>query len=155
MSRNRPVLRQHMGDLLLEIAQLGKIVTCGIAGGAGEAGKLDLRVGDRVAAVGLVGSVVRHEMDEVLRRDSGDGHQAAEIHQQAAVALQADNALIRTAERQPEPVRGIQPHGADGKIIERARLELDPIDGRAIGRNHGLVGDMARQERGNIRRVSS
>src|SRR5262249_39051280 len=73
------------------------------------------------------------------RRRRGDGHERAEIHEEAAVALQADDAPPRLAERQTQRVRTIEPHRAHGKIVERALPEREPIDRGRIGRNHDLV----------------
>ena len=58
-----------------------------IAGRARRGREIDLGVRDRMPAVRLVGAVLHHEVDEVLGRCRGDRYQAAEIHQQAAVAL--------------------------------------------------------------------
>jgi hypothetical protein len=92
---HRAILLEHMRGLLLEIGQLRELVGVRIAGRARHAGEIRLRVGDRMPAVRLVGVVLHHDVDKVLRRRRRDRHQAAEIHQEAAVALQADDALVR------------------------------------------------------------
>ena len=58
---NRPVLFEHMRHLLGEYAEIGEIVNRGIAGRARDAGEIDFRAGDRMAAIGFVGSVVRDQ----------------------------------------------------------------------------------------------
>ena len=73
------------------------------------------------------------------------GHERAEIHEEAAVTLQADDAPLRLAQRQPQRVRAIEPHRAHGKIVERALSEREPIDGGRISRNHDLVAHVPRQ----------
>ncbi len=93
-----------------------------------------------MAAIGLIGAVLHHQMHEILRGHRRDGDEAAEIHQEAAVTLQADDALVRPAEREAERMRGVQPHGADREIVERALAEREPVDRRAVGRDHDLVG---------------
>src|SRR6516162_7656032 len=85
---------------------------------------------------------MRNEMHEILRRHRSDRHQAAEIHQERTVALQHDHALVRLAERQAQAVRDIEPHGADRRVIEYARLDRHPIDRRAVGRNDSFIGDV-------------
>ena len=45
------------------------------------------------------------KMDQIFWRCRRDGHQAAEVHQKAAVALQHYDAAIRSAERQAKAVR--------------------------------------------------
>ena len=94
-------------------------------------------------AIGLVGAVVADEMHEVLRRRRPDRDQAAEIHQQAAIAIEHQYALVGPPQRQPQAMRGGEPHGADREIVERARIELAPFRGRAVGSNHDLVRHMA------------
>ena len=98
-----------------------------------------------MAAVGLVGAVLDHDVHEVLRRRRRDGDEAAEIHQQAAVALQADDAFAGPSERQAEGVGGVQPHRADGEVVERALAEVEPVHRRAVGRDDDLVGHVARK----------
>jgi archaeosine-15-forming tRNA-guanine transglycosylase len=84
-------------------------------------------------------------MDEVLRRRRGNRHKRSEVHQEAAVALQTDDTLFGPAERQAQRVRGIEPHRAHRKVVERAFAELEPVDGGTVGRDHNLVGDMPRK----------
>ena len=142
---DRPVLLEDMGGLLLEIGKLRKVVHVGVAGRARHGGELDLGVRDRMSAVGLVGAVLDHDMDEVLRRGRGNGHEAPEIHQQAAVALQADDALVRASKRQPQRMGGVEPHRTDGKVIERALPKVEPVHGRTVGRHHDLIGHVTRK----------
>ena len=142
---NRSVLSEHVYDLLREYAEIGKIIDSGVAGRARHTGEVHLRIWNRVAAVRLVSSVLRDEVHEVLGRDFGDRHQAAEIHQQRAIALQDDDALVRPAERETEPMRGIEAHRADRRVIEGARRDLDPVHRGAVGRDHPLIGDVTRQ----------
>src|SRR5208282_1674021 len=143
---DRPLLFEHVRDLLLEHAKVGKLVSCGVAGRARNTGKIHLFVWNRMAAVRLVRFVMRDEMNEILGCGRGDRHQTPKIHQKAAVALQDDDAFIRPAKRKAKPVRGIQPHGPDRQIIEHPRIDRDPVDCRAVGRDHRLVGDVARQD---------
>ena len=100
-----------------------------------------------MAAVGLVGVVVDDEVNEVLRRRRRDRHQAAEIHQKAAVALQARR-RAGPAGRAPgqAPCDESSPMAPIEQIVERARTDLDPVDGGTVGRDHRLVGDVAGQD---------
>src|SRR6266576_5811226 len=88
------LLAEHVRDLLLERGQLRKVIALGVAGGARQTGEIDLWIGDRVAAVGLVAAIVAHEMHKILRRNRADRDEAAEVHQQAAVAVEHDDALV-------------------------------------------------------------
>src|SRR6266545_1872084 len=96
-----------------------------------------------MAAIRLVGAVVADEMHEVLRRRRPDGHEAAEVHQQAAVAVEHDDAPARIGERETKCVRGGESHRAHGEVVEDARAEVVPLDRRAVGRDHDLIGDVA------------
>src|SRR5437899_13088465 len=87
ISENRPRPRQQRADLPLEDAQLGEFMHARIACRPREAAKVYLvATRDRMAAIRLVGAVVAHEVEEIGRRRCCDRHQAAEIHEQAAVA---------------------------------------------------------------------
>src|SRR3984957_3114553 len=143
---DRAVLFEDVRDLLLEHAQVGKVVGRGVARRARDVGEIHFRIWNRMAAVRLVGVVVGDEVNEIFWRCGRDGHQAAEIHQKAAIALQDDDAPVRPAERQAKSVRRIEPHGADRQIVERPRAGLDPVDGGAVGRDHRFVGDVAGQD---------
>src|SRR5258706_12921330 len=93
--KDRPRFRQQRADLLLEDAQVEEFVHCGIARRPREAAKVHLAAtGDRMAAIRLVGAVVAHEVVQIGRRRRRDGHQAAEIHEQAAVAIEHDDAPV-------------------------------------------------------------
>src|SRR5262249_55808395 len=60
---NRPRPGQQSADLLLEVAQLGEFVHPRIARRPREAAEVHpVATGDRMAAVGLVGAVVAHEV---------------------------------------------------------------------------------------------
>ena len=85
-------------------------------------------------------------MHEVLRRRGRDRDQAAEIHQQAAVAVEHDDAPVRPPERNAEPMRGAEPHRADREVVERARIEVVPLDRAAVGGDHHLFGDVALED---------
>ena len=103
---------------------------------------------DRMAAVGLVGAVLADEMKQVLRRRLGDGDQRAEVHQQAAVAVEHDHPLVGPAEREAERMRGREPHRAVREIVERVRPDVDPVERGRIDRQHDVgVGDVARDRR--------
>ena len=109
----------------------------GVAGIARETGEIDPPLpGDRMAAIGLVGAVLDHEMDQVFRPRLGDGHQAAEIHQKAAVAVEHDDPAVGQPDGEAEGVRGGLPHRADADEVERARVDRHPLEGRRIGRHH-------------------
>ena len=131
--------------LLLEIRKLREVMHVGVAGRARHGGEVHLGVRDRMSAVGLVGAVLHHDVHEVVRRGRGGGDEAAEIHQQAAVALQADDAFAGPSERQPQGVGGVEPHRTDGEVIERALPEVEPVHRRAVGRHDDLVGHVARK----------
>ena len=51
------------------------------------------------------------------------GGELLDVHQEAAVTLQADDALVRPPEGQSQRMRGIEPHRSDGEIVERALAE--------------------------------
>src|SRR5216683_4016514 len=123
--KNRPRLRQQRADLLLEYFQVGEFMHRGIARRPREAAKVHaVATGDRMAAIRLVGAVVAHEVEEIGRRRRRDSNQAAEIHEQAAVAIEHDDAPVGPPQRQPERVRGGEPHGAVGQVVERMRPDV-------------------------------
>jgi hypothetical protein len=142
---DRAFLFKDVPGLLLEIGKLRELVHMRIAGRARHGGKLDPRIRDRMRAVRFVGSVLHDEMDKVFWRRRGDRHETAEVHQQAAVALQTNDAPVGSPERQTQRVRGIEPHRAHGEVVERPLPEFEPIDGGTVGRHHDLVADVARK----------
>src|SRR5260370_12316504 len=103
---NRPRPRQQRADLLLQDAQVGEFMPYGIARRPREAAKVHLvATRDRMAAIRLVAAVVAHEVEHIGRRRRRDRHQAAEIHEQAAVAVAHDDAPVGPPTRQPDRVR--------------------------------------------------
>ena len=145
MAKTGPSCSSTWRDLLRENAEIGEIVNRGVTCSPSKAGEIHFRRRNRMAAIGLIGFVLRNQMNEVLRRHRGDRDQAAKIHQERAVALQDDDALVRPAQRQTEPVRGVEAHRADRRIVEDAGSDFDPIHRRAIGGDHRLIGDVASQ----------
>src|SRR3989442_1269550 len=133
--KDRPLLAEDMSDLLLEGGEVEEFVALRIACRAREAPEIELRVRERMSAVRLVGAILAEEMDQVPGRGGADRHQRSEIHQQAAVAVEDDDAPVRPAERETEPARGSEPHRAERIVIERARRELEPVEGRGIDRD--------------------
>jgi hypothetical protein len=91
-----------------------------------------------MAAVRLVGAVLEDEMKEILRRDLADRDERAEVHQQAAVAVEHDHALVGPAEREAEPMRGRKPHGTVREVVERMRADVDPVERRRVDRQHDV-----------------
>src|SRR6266581_2322435 len=81
---HRPCEPDDMSDLLLERGELTEVERVRIAGRAREARKISFLVRDRMTAVRLVGAVVTNKMYEILGRRCPDGHEAAEVHEQAA-----------------------------------------------------------------------
>jgi len=59
-----------------------------------------------MAAVRFIVAVFAHEVIVVRRRRRGDRDQAAEVHQQAAVAVEHDHLVVGHGERDAERVRG-------------------------------------------------
>src|SRR5215211_8417154 len=147
VDEHRPLFGQDGADLLLEDLQIGKRVRAAISGRAREAGKIDsAAIGDRMAAVRLVCAVLAHKVNEVARGGLGDRHQGAEVYEQAAVTVENDHPLVRPSEREPEPVRGGQPHRAVRQIVERARSDGEPVERGAVDRQNDVAGvDVARQ----------
>ena len=65
------------------------------SGGLGETGEAEpVGVGYRLAAGDGVHAVVHYHMDQVLRSLPSDGHQRAQVHQQAAVAVHHEDFLV-------------------------------------------------------------
>ena len=85
-------------------------------GEAGSAGERDI-VGDpggggRLAAGDLVEAVVHDHYGQVGRLERCDGGEAAELHQQRAVAFQRDHARARLRQRDAERDRDGEAHAA-------------------------------------------
>ena len=147
VDEHRPLLLQYRADPFTERGKVGELVDAAIARGAREAGEADATgAGNRVAAVGLVSAVFADEMDEVARRDLGDGHQAPEIHQQAAVAVEHDDALVGASQRQSQRMRRGLAHRADAEVDQRLRLDRPPFERGLIDGNDDLVRVMASQQ---------
>jgi hypothetical protein len=53
-----------------------------------------------MAAIYGIGAVVEDAVDEIPGRGLGDGDEAAEIHQQTAVAVENDHLAVGAAERE-------------------------------------------------------
>ena len=66
----------------------------------------------RLAAGDLIEAVVPHHHGEILRRLHGDGGQAAELHQQRAVALERDHVALRLRDGDAQGDRDRQAHAA-------------------------------------------
>ncbi len=89
---------------------------------------VDASAGDGLSAGRLVGLVVEDEVDEVGRGLSGDGHEGAEVHEQAAVAVHAPYLLVGPGEGEAERYRGRLPHSTyDGEVIVRVVCDVLPI----------------------------
>jgi hypothetical protein len=84
-------------------------------------------------------------VDVILRRLTGDGHETAEIHQQTAVSVEHDDFPVRAAERQPQPVRGALPHGADEGVVQIVGHDVGNLLGGHVDRDDDLVPAPARE----------
>lgn len=72
-----------------------------------------------MAAIRLIGAALAQEVHEVIWLLAGDRHQRAEIHQEAAVAVEHDDAPVVPGQRQAERAgRGLT-HRADRVIGKR------------------------------------
>jgi len=74
----------------------------------------------RLPAGDLVHAVVEHHDDQVARADRGDRAQAAELHQQRAVALQREHPALRLRDRHAQRDRRRQAHAAQHVEVLRA-----------------------------------
>jgi hypothetical protein len=132
---HRTGFAEQGADLLPEDFQVGEVEHDAISGRTREAGEVDpVAARDGVSAIGLIGAVLAHEVIEVRRRDGAYGHQAAEIHQQAAVAIEHDDAPVGPPQRQPQRMGRGEPHGAMGEIVERMWPDVDPVERAAVDR---------------------
>src|SRR5215468_19040 len=123
----RSRLGQKSADLLLEYRQIGKFAHRAVARRTCKTRKVHpVPARDRVTAIRLVGAVLTHKVVEVGRRLRCDRHQAAEIHEQTAVTVEHDDALVRPPQCKAERMRGRKPHCAVGQVIERMRPDIDP-----------------------------
>ena len=87
----------------------------------------------RLAAGDLVDAVVPHHDGQVLRRPHGDGRQAAELHQQRAVAFQRDDVAFGLRDGDAERDRDRQPHAAEHveilrPLAARPQIEIGVAD---------------------------
>ena len=99
-----------------------------IAGGAGEPGEVDvLAAGDRLLAGGLVDAVDEDEVIEIRRRRTGDARQRAELHQEAAVAVEDVDLALRLGEGQAEADGARAAHAAGAiKVVLAGRAGFVP-----------------------------
>ena len=101
---------------------------------------------NRMPAIGFISSILADEMKKVLWRGFRGRHQSSDVHEQAAIAIEHDHPLVRPPERQPQPVRGCQSHGAMREVIERMRSDVDPVERGRIDRQYDIgIGNVARQ----------
>ena len=100
---------------------------------------------DGDGAVGLVGAVLADAVDKVLGGGVGDGDDGAQVHEQAAVAVQHHHPLVGPAQGQAQGVGRTLSHGAGEGVVEVAGRDVDPLLGRLVHRHHDLVGPVARQ----------
>src|SRR5438477_9211684 len=135
-----------MADLLLESAKVGKFVRRGIASLACNTSETQATTTrNRVVAIGLVSPVLADEVEEIPRCSVGNRGKAAEVHQQAAVAVEHDHSAIRTPEGQTEPMRRCEAHRTHRKIVERVWADLYPVERGRIDRDDDVIGDVAGQ----------
>ena len=98
-------------------------------------------------AVGLVHAVLAHEMNKVRGCLAGDGDERAKIHQQAAVAVEHDDALVGPPQREAQRRRRGLPHRADRIICQRmVGPERAPFLRRLIDRHDDLVAHVAGED---------
>src|SRR3990170_1379728 len=87
-----PLFLENVRQLALPLRQIGDLEGFFVAGGLGKIGETNLPgARRRHRTVGFVAAVLAQAVNVILRRLIGDGHQAAEVHQQAAVAVEHDN----------------------------------------------------------------
>src|SRR3972149_3054901 len=95
-----PFFFENVRQLALPLRQLGDLEGLPIAGRLGRIGEPILPgAGGRPGAVSLVAAVLAQAVNVILRRLISDGHETAEIHQQAAVAVEHAAFFVRAAER--------------------------------------------------------
>src|SRR6185312_3689480 len=144
---DRAGLGEKSGDLGLEIVERRDRVGAAIAGGACEGGEIDLiAAGDRMAAIRLVFAILTDEMQEVRRLLIGDGDERAEVHEQAAIAIEHDDALVGPCQRKAKRAgRGLS-HRAD-RVIGEGVVGRDavPFLCRLIDRHDDLIPNVARE----------
>ena len=129
--------RDHLVEHLL-VRRPGALRKAGAARHGDEVGAGRGR--GRLAAGDLVAAVVHHDDREVLRLEHRDGGEAADLHQQRAVALERDAAPLRLRQRDAERDRAGEPHAAEHVEILRPVAGRPEIEiGVADAADHGLV----------------
>src|SRR5438105_11314449 len=117
-----------------EAIELRLVVRLAGPGEPGARGDSDVRhasrVGERLAAAGLVPIVHEHRDAQVRRTRAGDRHEDAEVHGEVAVALEQHDAPLRPREREPERERRRGAHRVRGVIGELRPTGLGPRTAR-------------------------
>src|SRR5450631_2373712 len=105
----------------------------------------------RLPAGDLVDAVVPDDDGQVARRHRRDGGEAAERHQERAVAFERDHAAFRLRQRDPERDRAGQAHAAEHVEILRPVAGGVEIEiGIADAGHDRLVAQLAHQPPGQI-----
>src|SRR5262245_7281792 len=100
VDEDRPVFFQNVVELIVPIPQVREFISLGIARRFGHVDEADLPgAGNWHRTVGLVGAVFAEAMNVVLGRRVGNGHETAQVHQQAPVAIEQNHAFVSTPER--------------------------------------------------------
>jgi hypothetical protein len=99
-----------------------------------------------MSAVGFVGAVLAQKVQQIVWCGIGDGQQTAEVHQQAAVAIQYDHPALGCAQREPQRQRRCLAHGAGRGESRRFRLDRQPLERRLVHRHDKFVAMVFRQE---------
>jgi plasmid stability protein len=108
----------------------------------------------RLAAGDLVDAVVHHHHGQVVRRQCCDGREAAELHQQRAVAFERDHPALRLRQCDAERDREGEAHAAQHVEILRAMACGPEIEiGVADAADHGFVLQFADEALGQIESV--
>ena len=109
----------------------------------------------RLRAGDLVDAVVPHHDREILRRPLGDGGEAAELHQQRAVAFERDHMPLRLRDGDAERDRDGETHAAEHVEILRALAARPQIEiGVADAADHRFVAlELADQPLGQVEAV--
>ena len=139
--QQRPVFAEAPDEELLEVLLVAHPMAVRNAGALGDRDDVGrARRRGRLLAGDLVDAVVPDDDGEIARRHFGDGGEAAERHQDRAVALERDHAAPGLRQRHAERDRAGEPHAAQHvEVLRPVAGAVEVPVGVADAGDHRLV----------------
>ena len=89
--------------------------------------------------VGFVSAVLTETVHQVPGRSMGDGHERAQIHQQAAVAVEHHHSPVMPSQGDAQGMRGALPHGASKRVVQVTGTDVEPFLRRLVDGHDNFI----------------